>query len=87
MTWLIVVYVVGILPATAAFAALDELTSDWGRISPAIHLAAALTWPVALLAALVLGLICVISLPLSRCGRRIAKKYKLERLRKERDGI
>lgn len=82
-----VAYVVGIFPATAAVAALDEWTSDWGRVPPALHMTTALLWPVALLAASVWGLIYVSSLLPSRIGRRIAKKYKLKKLKKERDGI
>lgn len=86
MTWLLVVYVVGIFPATVAVAALDEWTSDWGRVPPAAHLVTALFWPVALAVALVVGLIYVSAPWPSRLGRRIAKKYKLKRM-KETDGI
>jgi hypothetical protein len=87
MIWLIVAYVAGILPATVAVAAYDELTSDRGQVPPALHLITALAWPFALLVALVCGLIRVSSLPPSRLGRRIAKKHKLKKLKKERDGI
>jgi hypothetical protein len=86
MTWLIVAYVAGILPATAVVAAFDEWTSDWGRVPPALHMTTALLWPVALFVALIWGLICVGSLLPSRFGRRIAKKHKLKRM-KETDGI
>lgn len=87
MTWLIVAYVAGVLPATVAVAACDEWTSSWGRVPPALHMTIALLWPVALLVALIWGLICVGSLLPSRLGRRIAKKYKLKKLKKEIDGI
>lgn len=86
MTWLMVAYAVGIFPATAAVAALDELTSDWGRVPPALHMTTALLWPVALLAALIWGLIYACSLLPSRFGRRLVKRYKLKRM-KETDGI
>lgn len=82
MTWLIIVaYVVGIFPATVAVAACDEWTDDWGRLPPALHMTVALFWPVALLVALIWGLICVGSLLPSRLGRRLAKKYKLKRMK------
>ena len=86
MTWLIVAYVVGILPATVTVAAFDEWTSSWGRVPPAVHLAIALFWPVVLLAALIWGLIYACSLLPSRFGRRLVKRYKLKRM-KETDGI
>lgn len=81
MIWLIVVYVVGIFPATAVIAACDEWTSDYGRVPPAVHMATALFWPIALLVALVWGLIYVGSLWPSRLGRRLAKKHKMKRMK------
>lgn len=86
MTWLIVAYVVGVFPVTVAVAALDELTDGAGRIPPALHMTVALFWPVALLLALVGGLIYVTSMLPSRLGRRLAKKHKLKRM-KETNGI
>lgn len=81
MIWLIVAYVVGVFPATAVTAAVDEWTSDWGRVPPAVHLATALFWPVALVVALVAGLVYVSAPWPSRLGRRIVKKYKLKRMK------
>lgn len=86
MTWLIVAYVVGIFPATVVAAAFDEWTSNLGRVPPALHLFAALFWPLVLPVVLVASLIYVSAPWPSRLGRRIVKKYKLKRM-KETDGI
>lgn len=86
MIWLIVAYVMGILPATVAVAALDELTSNRARFPSAVHLSVGLFWPVALFVALVAGLIHVSAPWPSRLGRRISKKHKLKRM-KETNGI
>lgn len=88
MIWLVATYVIGIFPAVAVIAAFDEWTSNFGGLlPPSAHVFAALFWPIALLVALVWCPICVSTLWLSKLGTRLAKKYKLKRLKKERDGI
>lgn len=81
MTWLIVAYAVGVPTIAVIAAAWDEWTSDWGRIPRLFHAVIAVGWPISLLVVLFWGLAYGLTVLPNRFGTRLAKKYKLKRMK------